>query len=74
MSDQDSSPVSRADGPQEERSVLDHALRTYGPEPIGKVAIARVWSRHQLAAIAESLKTSASNRTRPTQKDRIANV
>ena len=58
----------------ETHAVLNHALRTYGPEPVGQVAITRVWSRDQLADIEQSLKTSAANRTRPTQKDRTVNV
>ena len=54
------------------RAVLDHAVRTYGPEPVGRIAVARVWPREQLCAISESLQASASRRTRQNLQSPVA--
>jgi hypothetical protein len=44
--------------------VINHALLRYGPEPIGRIGIARIWRREDLPKIEESLRRTAENRTR----------
>jgi hypothetical protein len=43
--------------------VINHALLRYGPEPLMKIGICRVWSEEQLPLIEESIRKTAANRT-----------
>ena len=43
--------------------VVDHALRSFGPEPAGRVGITRVWAAKDVPKIRESLKRTASRST-----------
>ncbi len=46
------------------KHVLNHAIDRFGPEPSGRIGIARVWTRDTLPRILESLaKTQANNRS-----------
>ncbi len=55
----------------EPRNVVTYALDRYGPPPIGRVGIARVWSISQLDAICESLARTRARSTSPGRKQEV---
>lgn len=47
------------------RHVVDHAVRRYGPAPVDRVGIIRLWRSEDLDQVFESLRrTAANSRTR----------
>lgn len=52
--------------------ILNHAIERFGPEPAGRVGIARVWNRADLPAILESLERTARKSTLPERKGDLA--
>jgi hypothetical protein len=48
----------------EPQHIINHALLRYGPEPAGRIGIARVWQRGDLPRIRESLDKTAVHSTR----------
>ena len=38
------------------RHIVDYALDRYGPEPCGRVGIARIWRADDLPAIEEAIR------------------
>ena len=44
---------------------IEYAIATYGPEPVGRVGIARVWSPQQLPDVVASLR-------RTSERSRVA--
>ncbi len=43
---------------------INHAIERYGPEPSGRIGIARVWDRSAIPEIREALRKTTANRTR----------
>lgn len=41
------------------RHVIDHAIRRHGPNPCGRVGIARIWRSDDLPRIRQSLEMTA---------------
>ncbi len=44
--------------------VINHALDRYGPEPAGRIGIARVWHREDLPKILAALEKTGTRRHR----------
>jgi hypothetical protein len=38
---------------------INYAIERHGPAPVGRIGIARVWSRSQLALILESIRRTS---------------
>lgn len=43
--------------------VLNFAIDRHGPQPVGRIGIARVWTEAELPAIRESLRKTAARST-----------
>lgn len=56
------SDIERATG--DTYRTIDHALRTYGPEPRDRIGSARVWNRSDLSSIIASLQRAKAASTR----------
>lgn len=48
--------------------VVNHALRRYGPEPIGRLGMARFWDPSQLPDIQASLRRTAERSTNKARR------
>ncbi len=47
---------------------INHALVRFGPDPAGRIGIARVWRPDQVPAIQESLKKTSKRSTLPERR------
>jgi len=54
--------------------VINHALERYGPEPSGRIGIARVWQRDHLTKIQESLRRTAERSTREDRRGEVSSA
>ena len=48
--------------------VINHALRRFGPEPTGRIGIARVWRKDDLPAVQESLRKTCVHSRLPDRR------
>ncbi len=47
---------------------INHALNRFGPEPAGRIGIARVWRPDQVPALQESLRKTSERSTLPERR------
>ena len=43
--------------------ILNHAIDRFGPEPVGRIGIARVWRADQVADVQESSRRTSQRST-----------
>ncbi len=53
---------------REPAHVLNHAIDRFGPEPVGRIGISRVWRREDLPAIMASLAKTAIHSRLPERR------